>query len=312
MANFDDKVMGLTGLTVSGSSTAPSQAELTTFLTDGAREIINIFPPALQEYCTGATEIDDSPTTFALSTQTNVGKILYVTRSDGTRQQPCRKIPAAFSDLTSDSSNLKFHGTASDPVYWITGTHTADSSTTASILETFPTPTSSQVAVIYHVAYPTVAYNEASIANFPDGSEYLVVLYAAMKSLLSAIGALEIPPNVTDEDANTTSLTDDIVAISSDQVGTDDDFQNFNKWFTALGEMIEDDEDVELAAAQIEKINAYVNTWNIQLQGNIAEMQQYMQIFQTLKADYVMGIQMLTSGGLPQPQAQSQLKQARR
>ena len=106
--DFETRVNGITNLGIDGSSTAPSRTELTQFLTDGTREIINILPPALQEYCTGATELDDSPTTFALSTQTNVGKILYVTRSDGTRQQPCRKIPAAFSDLADDSSNLKF------------------------------------------------------------------------------------------------------------------------------------------------------------------------------------------------------------
>ena len=306
MANFDDRVMGLTGLTISGSSSAPSQAELTTFLTDGAREIINILPPSLQEYCIGATSIDDTDTTLAIHSKTNMGKILYVTRESATAsaEKPCRKIPAAFKDLASDSTSLKYFGTSSDPVYWITGTQTNDTTTTTTILEVYPTPTSAQSAIIYHIAYPAVAYNNSTISNFPDSAEYLVVLYAAMKSLLSAIGSLEIPPNVTDEDANTTSLTDDIVALTSDQVGTDDDFQNFNKWFTALGEMIEDDEDIELASAQIEKINSYVNTWNIQLQGNLAEMQQYMQLYQTLKADYTMGIQMLVSGGLPQAQPQ--------
>ena len=35
MANLDDQVMGLTGLTISGSSTAPSQTELSTYLKDG-------------------------------------------------------------------------------------------------------------------------------------------------------------------------------------------------------------------------------------------------------------------------------------
>ena len=49
MANFDDQVMGLTGLTISGGSSAPSQSELTQFLTDGAKEIINILPPNLKE-----------------------------------------------------------------------------------------------------------------------------------------------------------------------------------------------------------------------------------------------------------------------
>ena len=132
---FEARVNAITNLAIDGSSTSPTRVELTQFLTDGTREVINVFPPSLQEYCTGATEIDDSPTTFPLSTETNVGKILYITRSDGTRQQPCRKIPAAFSDLADDSSNLKYFGSASDPVYWITGTHTADSSTTATILE---------------------------------------------------------------------------------------------------------------------------------------------------------------------------------
>ena len=68
--------------------------------------------------------------------------------------------------------------------------------------------------------------------------------------------------------------------------------------------MIEDDEDIELASAQIEKINAYVNTWNIQLQGNLADFQRYSAILQSVKSDYMQGISMLKSGGLPQPQQQ--------
>ena len=68
--------------------------------------------------------------------------------------------------------------------------------------------------------------------------------------------------------------------------------------------MIEDDEDIELASAQIEKINSYVNTWNIQLQGNLADFQRYSAILQSVKSDYMQGISMLKSGGLPQPQQQ--------
>ena len=41
MANFDDQVMGLTGLTISGSSTAPSQSELSTFLNDRVVDVTN-------------------------------------------------------------------------------------------------------------------------------------------------------------------------------------------------------------------------------------------------------------------------------
>ena len=302
MANFDDRVMGLTGLTVSGSSSAPSQAELTTFLTDGAREIINILPPSLLEYCTKYIELADA-TPMPIASDTDIGKILFVTRDSADSSgfyQACRKIPAAFSGLVTDSSNLKYFASETDPVFWIVSDGGGNTN-----LYVKPNTTSNQKAQVHHVSFPEVAYNHSSIDNFHDGAEYLVVLYASMKSLLAAIGSITIPPTVG---GVSESLTSSMAAIDSDQLGLDDDFNDFNKWFVALGEMIEDDEDIELASAQIEKINSYVNTWNIQLQGNLAEMQQYMQLYQTLKADYTMGIQMLVSGGLPQAQPQ----QARR
>ena len=309
MADFQEQAMGLTGLTIDNSSTSPSRAEFSQFLTDGAREIINILPPDLLQYCAGVTRLDDSPTTLAISADLDFGKILYVTHSDGARHLPCRQIPAAFKELANDSTSLKYFGTDSDPVYWINGTEASDDNTTsATILEVFPTPTATKTAFIHHITYPAITHSQSSITNFPDSAEYLVVLYASMKSLLSAIGSLSIPP---DAFGDATALTSDAQSLTGDQLGEDTEFKEFDMWFTALGEMIEDDEDIELAGAQIEKINSYVNTWNIQLQGNMAEMQQYMQLYQTLKADYVMGIQMLQSGGLPQPQ-QAQPQRARR
>ena len=304
MATFQAQVQALTTITISSSSTYPTEAQLTQFLTDGAREIINILPPSLLEYCTKYTELEDA-TPMMVGEANSIGKILFVTRlSDNIAgfYQACRKIPAAFSGLATDSSNLKYFASVTDPVFWIVSDGNNPN------LYVKPQPTSTQKAQVHHVAYPAVAYSHDNIDNFPDGAEYLVVLYASIKSLLSAIGSLEIPPNVSDNGASTFSMTKDMNAITGGQIGTDADFDDFDKWFIVLGEMIEDDEDIELASAQIEKINSYVNTWNIQLQGNLAEMQQYMQLYQTLKADYTMGIQMLASGGLPQAQPQ----QARR
>ena len=298
MANFQAQVEGLTSLSI---GTTPTTAELTQFLTDGAREIINILPPSLLEYCTKYSEISSS-TPMPIGEAINIGKILFVTRDSADTSgfhQACRKIPAAFSGLATDSSNLKYFASPTDPVFWITGDGNNPN------LYVKPNPTSNQKALVHHVAFPAVAYNHDGIDNFPDGAEYLVILYAAMKSLLATIGTLEIPP---DAFGDGTALTSNATALSTGQVGVDAEFLQFDQWFTTLSEMIEDDEDIELASAQIEKINSYVNTWNIQLQGNLAEMQQYMQLYQTLKADYTMGIQMLVSGGLPQAQPQ----QARR
>ena len=304
VTSFEAQVEALTTITISSSGTYPTQGQLTQFLTDGTREIIGILPPDLLQYCVDYTEITGS-SAMNIGADIDIGKIVFVTKSDGVRYLPTRKIPAAFSSLANDSTSLKYFGTDSDPVYWII----SDGSNPG--LEVFPTPTPTKKARVHHIAYPATAYNWTGIDNFPDNAEYLVVLYAAMKSLLSAIGALTIPPVVG---GSAESLTSSMSAIDGGQIGDDAEFLNFRYWFTALGEMIEDDEDIELASAQIEKINAYVNTWNIQLQGNLAEMQQYMQLYQVLKGDYVTGIQMLTSGGLPQIQSQSQAqpRQARR
>ena len=289
---FKAQVTALTTITISSSSTYPTEAQLTQFLTDGTREVIGILPPDLLQYCVDYTELSND-TAMNIGTDIDIGKILFVTKYDGVRYLSARKIPAAFSSLSNDSTSLKYFGTDSDPVYWII----SDGSNPG--LEVFPSPTSTKKARVHHVAYPATAFGWTGIDNFPDSAEYLVVLYAAMKSLLSAIGALQIPP---DAFGDATALTSSAQSLTGDQLGTDAEFKEFDMWFTALGEMIEDDEDIELASAQIEKINSYVNTWNVQLQGNLAEMQQYMALFQTLKADYVAGIQMLVSGGMPQAQ----------
>ena len=45
-----------------------------------------------------------------------------------------------------------------------------------------PDPTANQPARVHHVAYPTVAYSDTTIVNFPDEAEHLVTLYAAIKA----------------------------------------------------------------------------------------------------------------------------------
>ncbi len=292
MATFEAQVEALTTLAIDSSGTNPTQAQLTQFLTDGAREVIGALPADLLHYCTGSTRIKSSTAEHAISSDTDMGKILYVTRYDGSRERPCRLIAASKKGLASDSTDIANYSPSSDPAYCITGKSSVDSTSTqqTSIVTIIPSPTDSQYGVVYHVSYPAVAFGDDSISNFPDTAEYIVVLYASLKSILAKVGGLTIVPNVSG-DAST--LTSDSQAITSGQIGTDAEFLEFDMWFTALGEMIEDDEDIELASAQIEKINTYVNTWNIQLQGNIAEMQRYLGIYSSLRADYVQGLTLL-------------------
>ena len=156
------------------------------WLTDGAREIINIFPGFLKEKCMTETTLTSSSQTMDMD---GVGEILFVTRmsaNSGGFRVPCRKIPSIYGGLTESSSgDMMYEASATDPVYWIW------SSNDASILNVRPSPTNDQTAIVYHVGYPTFTAGGGgaldvetgtSIANFPDEAENLVVLYAAIKA----------------------------------------------------------------------------------------------------------------------------------
>ena len=174
MANFDDQIRGLTSLTISSSGTSPTEAELTQFLTDGAKEVINSLPNALQEKCMTATGVG---TDFKVDLD-GLGEVLYVPRenADAGYLVPCREIPSMYGGLATDESSLHY-ATVTDPVYWIDGDNSG-----AATLYVKPTPSTNQPAIVHHVAYPTIVGSDDSVvANFPDELEYLVVLYAAIK-----------------------------------------------------------------------------------------------------------------------------------
>ncbi len=145
------------------------------FLTDGAKELINMMPRDLKEKCTTETTLNNSATTMDMD---GVGEILYVNRlsaDSGGSRIPCRRVASMYGELSNDSNSL-YKASETDPVYWIL------SSGDTSILNVIPAPTANQTAIVYHVAYPSIVGSDVSvIANFPDELEYLVVLYAAIK-----------------------------------------------------------------------------------------------------------------------------------
>ena len=65
------------------------------------------------------------------------------------------------------------------------------------------------------------------------------------------------------------SLTTTITALTSTELGTDADFLDVSKWWASVGEMIEDEEDVELAAAQIQKIGTYISAYQAEIQNQL-------------------------------------------
>ena len=181
MATFEAQVEGLTSLSIDGSS-SPTQTELTQFLTDGAKEIINILPDRLKSLCAS-----EQTFTSGSADTLNTGHVMYVTRSDGDIDQPCRRLPAPLVGKAKDPDEM-LYASVTDPVYFIKN----------NTLDVLPDSGSCKYS---EVQYPAVAYGDSAIARFPDEAEHLVPLYGAVKSLQNVLG------NKSSNSSITTALT---------------------------------------------------------------------------------------------------------
>ena len=178
MASFQTQIMGLTDLTISSSGTNPTEAQLTQFLTDGAKEIINSLPGHLLPLC-ASSQTFTSGSADTLTT----GKILNVFRSDGDINQPCRKIPAKQKGRVSDPEDMAY-ATITDPIYYIDNNG----------LDVLPSGGSCSYS---EVQYPAVAYSADAVTAFPDEAEHLVVLYGAVKSIQNVLGSRSSNSDIT-------------------------------------------------------------------------------------------------------------------
>ena len=168
MATFEAQVEAITGIAIESSGSSPTQAELTQFLTDGAKEVIYNMPYDMLTYTSQVVDVA-AGSTATLSDS----PLISVERSDGFVYKKCRKIPLALSGLAEDPDEMIF-ATQNDPVYYLK----------ANSLNVLPLGG----AWRYHkVLYPSVAFNGSDIGTFPNEAEYIVVLYAAIKSLESAL-----------------------------------------------------------------------------------------------------------------------------
>ena len=271
MATFEAQVEALTSLSIDSSS-APTQTELTQFLTDGASEVINAMPQRLKYLC--ATQ--DTFTSTAFGSESEVPKsaqILSVTRAD----EPCRQIPAESAGRASDSSAFASShmekATATDPVWYIYNGK----------INALP---ASGACKYLEIVKPTVAYGDDSmddgITSFPLEWEYLVPLYAAIKSLQNAMGnkSSSLPSDVTLPSApvvpsiSTVSYTDAtaeavVVPAKIDVSGNAPSFVSPVSPaadFAKVTTYIETDEDTELAAAKLQQINAQISDFNAKMQ----------------------------------------------
>ena len=257
MATFQTQVMGMTNITISSSGTEPTEAELTQFLTDGAKEVLNALPFSIQRKYGTTNTLNNSSTTLTLGTS----KILSVTRSDGTIQQPARQVDSTLRGRISDSSEVIF-ATATDPAYYI---HNG-------VVVLYPTPTATKTADVETLNFPSVAYGDSAITKFPDDAEYLVVIYASIKSIQSTLSAYQSK-----------------IPVHSDQDGTFTSSSTSSQGWEKVRFLLESEEDTELSSATVQSLSS-------EMQQFVQEYNFYQTQQQKLQADYDKGIQLLLDG----------------
>ena len=239
MADFQEQVMGITGLTIDGSSTAPSRSEFSSFLNDGVMDVthrwLSIKPQDVELF------VRESSTTASNGLDIGGAEVISVLREAGvdgdtdgsTAWRQCRKIPASMQSRVVDTESLNF-ASKYNPVYAVDNN---------GVINVYPTPdgTDDGFRAYYVNNAPEetdgTALDHAStgIKYFPKDKVYLVVIYASTRSLQSAMGALHGNTDV--------SAALGLVKTAVDQAAT-----AAGKFLTADSESIFGDESTFLTA----------------------------------------------------------------
>ena len=264
MATFSAQVVDLVGA-------FSDETALDTFITEGANEVINAMPRPMQERVAEETAVSTGTTT------SEGHKVLYMLRTDGTIDQPCRRIPARQRGRVADSDDMEY-ATTSDPAYYVKDGKFNILPSGAGLLVSMPT---------YSQTSPLDASAISTITNFPNEAEYLVVLYAAIKALQQVMNdkSSSLPTDVTLPSApvapeiSTVSYTDATNAdatvgaiVVSDKIDISGNAPSFvspvssSADFAKVTSYVETDEDVELAAAKVQQIQSQISDFNAKMQ----------------------------------------------
>ena len=183
MSTFESQVEALTKLTLTDSST-PTRNELTDFLTQGAKDIINRIisanPEKAKEFTATSQDTDNSGIKIN-------GEIVTVVREHDSTSilRPCVNIDASQRYEATDTESLSYRSKYNPGFYFLNNK-----------VFIVPVPSSDNNGIVTQVTYPEISYS-ASSWNYPKKYEYLIVYYASMLSLLSKAGSLHTDSNLT-------------------------------------------------------------------------------------------------------------------
>ena len=270
---FETQVEALTGIAIDGSSD-PTQTELTAFLVDGVKDVVNRMieakPQELSKFTATSSETDAVVKT---------GKILSVVREHDSTSilRKCTQIDPSDRYEATDVDSLLYRSKTSPGYYELDG-----------LIRTVPAAASgNNDIVVTQVFYDTgVAYGDtvgSGIDNFPAEYEYLVGIYAAIKAIGAKMGAIRnslssfsitvVPPVIPTTSASLPTYEASNTAIPSGGGTIDDE----------IGQMltyIETDEDVELVVSRLQIIDRQLQEYQAATQNAVNRFQKENAIYQ--------------------------------
>ena len=210
---------------------------------------------------TTAIEIPGARSIFTVvenSFNTRKFKLLEVNRAGYT----ARIIPSGFSAQAYDSESIHY-GSKRNPAYFIRGGN----------IYFRPLVSASEQGEVVGVTYPVVQYNMKSATDLPVQAEDFIVIGAARKYLIRNMYEefSNLPTDLTKPTVagETEELTDTITGSSS--------LTDFSDWFNIAGDLIQNEEDVELASIHLQKIGTYIQTHQEELAAKNTEFSSALQ-----------------------------------
>lgn len=279
MADFQEQVEGLTGLSI---GTSPTTSELSQFLKDGVLDVTNrvlaMRPQDIDNFQRESATIDSNG-----GLDLGGAKIISVIREanvDGSSDtavawKPCRKISPALQSEVQDTSSLNYASIHS-PVYIIDDNNkinvypvaSADNGYKVYYVNNVPTDETNGIALIH---------SHSDIKYFPNDKIYLVSIYAAIQSLQNAMSAKLLPDDISFPSIpSSLSLSDTpvIPSISDNSISFSTTAPTYSgptvvPNFGDAENLISVEEDPEMLAGRIQTINAQIGEFQAKVQDSV-------------------------------------------
>jgi len=172
-------------------------------------------------------------------------KLLEVNR-DG---YSAKLIPSGLVQQSNDSNSIHF-ATKRSPAYFIKSGN----------IYIRPLVNGYEQGEVIGLTYPIVKYNMVSTTDLPIQAEDFIVIGAARKYLIRSMYEefAQLPAGITKP--TIAGASEELTATLTNDASADGNKLDFSDWFEVAGDMIQTDEDVELASAQLQKIGTYIQT----------------------------------------------------